>query len=67
MPRSTVAPGPDRRPAEAAPADFPAQPIEEGEGRNDPASLAATRLALRRAAPWLVGLLLLVALVAYLR
>src|SRR5690242_18231621 len=51
MPRSTVAPGHRRRPAEAAPANFPTQPIEEGEGRNDPASLAATRVALWRAAP----------------
>lgn len=68
MTRSTVAPGPERRPAAAASTDLPAaEPIREGEGRDDPASLAATRVALWRAAPWLLGLLLLVLVVAWFR
>jgi hypothetical protein len=65
--RSTFAPHPER-PTNVAPADAPAaEPILEGEGRNDPASLAATRTALCRAAPWLFALLLVVLLVAWFR
>ena len=68
MARSTAAPIPQPRRADADAESFAlAEPIREGQGRDDPASLAATRLVLWRALPWLLLFAVFVLVLAYLR